>query len=98
MTISKKLFEIFKKIKQHIQILFLFFIAITVPTAQRNIFGAAAAFQYSADHKKTVKNHNFISMCLYVIIHKKKPVSKYIFSTFAVTFLFLIRFGKMRPF
>ena len=77
MTISQKLFEIGVYLKKLNSILFLFFIAITVPNL--NIFGAATAFQYSADHKKTVKNHNFISMCLYVIIHKKKPVSKYIF-------------------
>ena len=67
MTISQKRYLIYlKEIKR---ILFLFFIAITV--LNLNIFGAVTAFQYSADHKKTVKNHNFISMCLYVIIHKK---------------------------
>ena len=60
MTIYQKLIEIFKKIKQHIV---PFFIAITVPNL--NIFGAATAFQYSADHKKTVKNHNVILMCRY---------------------------------
>ena len=68
-------------------ILYLFFIAITVPNL--NIFGAATAFQYSAEHKKTVKNNNFISMCLYVIIHKKSLFQN---TFFVVTFLFLIRF------
>ena len=67
--------------------MFLFFIAINVPDL--NIFGAATAFQYSAKHKKTVKYHNFISMCLYVIIHKKSLFQN---TFFAVTFLFLIRF------
>ena len=45
MTISQKLFEMFKKIKQHIVPVFYSY----------HIFGAATAFQYSADHKKTVK-------------------------------------------
>ena len=45
MTKSQKIFEIFKKIKQHV--LFLFFIATTLPNL--NIFGAATTFQYSAD-------------------------------------------------
>ena len=65
------------------------FIAITVPNL--NIFGAATAFQLSSDHKKTVKNHNFISMCLYVrLSYTKKSLFQNTF--FAVTFLFLIRF------
>ena len=58
MTISQKYIYL-QKLNS---ILFLFIIAITVPNL--NIFGAATAFQYSADHKKIVKNHNFISMCL----------------------------------
>ena len=87
MTISQKLFEIFKKIKQHI--VPVFFIAITVPNL--NIFGAATAFQYSADLKETAKNHNFTSMCLYVIIHKKSLFQN---TFFAVTFYSLSYFDK----
>ena len=55
-------------------------------------FGAATAFQYSADHKKTVKNHNFTSMCLYVSMLSYTKKSLFQNTFFAVTFLFLIRF------
>ena len=44
MTISQKLFEIFKKIKQYIVPVF-YSLAITVPNL--NIFGAATAFQWA---------------------------------------------------
>ena len=81
MTISRKLFEIFKKNKQHIVPVFYSYHCA--------IFGAATACQYSADHKKTVKNHNFFLMCLYVIIHKKSLFQN---TFFVLTFLFLIRF------
>ena len=44
MTISQKLFEIFKKIKQHIVPVFYSYHCAK--------FGTATAFQYSADYKK----------------------------------------------
>ena len=59
--ISKNYSRYLKKLNS---ILFLFFITITVPNL--NIFGAATASQYNADHKKNSKKSQFyfsVSLC-----------------------------------
>ena len=69
MTISQKLFEIFRKIKKHVVPVFY-----SYHCAKFEHFWSSYSIQYSADHKKTAKNHNFISMCLYVIRPGRIPL------------------------
>ena len=70
MKISQELFKVFKKIKKHI-------VSVShwhsYHYAKLNVFWAATAFQYSADHKKKYKItvlFQYVSMLSYTNLQK----------------------------